>query len=275
MNKIETLVDDIYDVLDAEEGHMCKTSNLKTLGEEVAQAVSVALSAENGTRTTLRASNIGKPCDRQLWFDVNGFEGEEPAPHAKIKFLYGHVIEALLLFLAREAGHTVESAQEEVEIDGIKGHMDAVIDGVLVDVKSAATFSFQKFKDGTLPTDDPFGYIDQLSFYRQGKGTERAAFLAMDKQHGHLALFEPKRFRDVKPRIKHLKKTVKEHDMPARGFHDIPEGKSGNRGLGVECRYCAHKFNCWPNLRVFMYAHGPKFLTHVELTPKVPELTDD
>ena len=277
--KIETLVDDIYDLFDKEDGHGCKDGNLHWLAETVRSITQQTMEAGNEGRSTLRASNIGKPCDRQLWFECNGYIGEEMAPHVKIKFLYGHIIEALLLFLAMEAGHEVKDTQKEVKLAGITGHMDAVIDGVLVDVKSAATYSFKKFKDGTLDTSDAFGYIPQLSFYKQAHTTDRAGFLAMDKQHGHLAFLEPKKFEDMKPRIEYLKKTMASDDMPERGFNDEPDGKSGNYALCTECKYCSHKFNCWADsnsgkgLRVFAYANGPKFLTRTPNPPKVPEVT--
>ena len=39
--------------------------------------------------------------------------------------------------------------QAEAEVQGIKGSMDCKIDGVVTDVKSASTFGFKKFKDGS------------------------------------------------------------------------------------------------------------------------------
>jgi hypothetical protein len=75
------------------------------------------------------------------------------------KFLYGDTLEVLLLFLAKESGHEVTHEQYEVEADGVKGHTDAVIDGVPVDCKSASPSAYAKFENGQFVFDDPFGYI--------------------------------------------------------------------------------------------------------------------
>ena len=50
-------------------------------------------------------------------------------------------------------------------VHGIKGHRDAVIDGITIDVKSASRYGMQKFKDISYRDDDPYGYISQLSSY--------------------------------------------------------------------------------------------------------------
>ena len=81
-------------------------------------------------------SSIGKPT-RQLWYDklIHNSEARPLAPSTRIKFLYGHILEDLLILLSRVAGHTVTEEQKEVEVEGIKGHQDCKIDGVLVDCK--------------------------------------------------------------------------------------------------------------------------------------------
>ena len=278
--QFDTLVDDIYDLFDKEDGHKCKQANVTWLASELGTVIEQAMAQSNSRQGGLRASNIGKPCRRQLWFDCHGFEGEDLAPHTKLKFLYGHVIEALLLFLAKEAGHKVTDAQKEVEIDGIKGHMDAKIDGVLVDVKSASTYSFKKFKEGTLPQDDAFGYIPQLAFYNQADyvSGQTAAFLAMDKQNGHICAYAPSNLPDMKLKVPQIKAEMEGDQPPDRPYVGVPDGKSGNQILGVECRYCAHKFNCWTDanngqgVRVFAYSTGPKFFVEVVKEPNVPEI---
>ena len=78
----------------------------------------------------------------------------------------------------------VTDLQKEVSVNGIKGHQDCMIDGVLVDCKSASGRSFEKFSNNKLHTDDPFGYIAQISAYAEGNGVDEAAFLVIDKQHG-------------------------------------------------------------------------------------------
>src|SRR5690606_19057418 len=114
----------------------------------------------------LRVSNLGTPCDRRLWFSINHPELAEPLePHTRLKFLLGDVWEAVLLFLAKIAGHRVEGQQDEISLHGVLGHRDAVIDGTIVDVKSASSFSFDKFENHLKPEDDSFGYLTQINSY--------------------------------------------------------------------------------------------------------------
>jgi predicted heme/steroid binding protein len=231
---------------------------------------------ENRT-PTLRLSNIGKPL-RQLWYELNGFKGEELSAETKFKFLYGDILETLVLFLAEAAGHKVERLQEEVEVDGIKGHVDAVIDGRLFDVKSASSFSFKKFESAGLfeAGNDPFGYVGQLKGY-SGALSLPASWLVIDKTLGKICkldLPEDDPY-DVKSRIVRCRAAIIQDTPPERCYPDEPDGKSGNRKLGIGCSYCAYKFTCWSEanegkgLQVYSYSTGPRFLSHVEREPKV------
>lgn len=230
---------------------------------------------------TLRMSNVGRPCERQLYYEVNHKEEAEPLrPEAHLKFLYGDCIELLMLFLCEAAGHTVEGTQDEQEIEGIKGHRDAVIDGTVVDVKSASTYSFRKFSEGKLEEDDPFGYVDQLQSYLYSgqddpKVTDktRGAFLVVDKTLGHICLdFHETQDIDYSRIYRYKKSMVNSDRTPERGYDPVPDGKSGNEKLGVSCSYCSFSKKCWPQGRTFLYSSGPTTLVTVKREPNVPEL---
>jgi hypothetical protein len=275
MKTIDTLISDVEALF---EGHSIETGIEKFSDKLVSVFVTRFADYAEERKPTLRLSNIGKPL-RQLWYQLKGYEGEALPAAAKMKFLYGDVLEELLLFLAVEAGHTVERLQQEVRVDGIKGHIDAVIDGVLVDCKSCSSFSFKKFESKSLVDDDPFGYVAQLSGYSIALGGIDAAFWAVDKVLGHMCLcrFSKEELSeyDVSGRIEAARESLKSDDPPARCYEDIAEGKSGNRRLGIGCSYCPYKFECWKDandgqgLRVFSYSTGPKFLTHIEREPRV------
>ena len=102
---------------------------------------------ERSSKNNLRMSNVGKPI-RQLWYDLKS-EEEAQIPldsSVFIKFLYGHILEEVVLLLVKLAGHEVTSEQEEVDVDGVKGHMDCKIDGEVIDIKTASGFAFKKFR---------------------------------------------------------------------------------------------------------------------------------
>ncbi len=278
-----TIAEDIYHVLHEDTYHEASEENVQLAGEAFKDLLRQRLTKRHEVKgeDVLRFSALGKK-DRQLWYAANKPEvGEKLGGKQQFKFLYGDVIEVLLLFLAAEAGHVVEDQQKEVEVDGVKGHIDAVIDGILVDVKSASSYSFDKFKSGGYLFDDPFGYVSQLSGYASALGRGRAAFLVADKVSGEIAFVElDKAYLDGNPpaeRIAHLREVVNDPEPPARCYDTVPEGKSGNRKLGVGCSYCAYKEDCWSDanggtgLRKFFYSRGPVWLTDVKKEPRVNE----
>ena len=232
----------------------------------------------------LRLSGLGKP-DRQIYNSYHGVKGEPINGPTYIKFIYGHLTEAIILALTELAGHTVTGQQKKVQVEGVNGHIDGYIDGVLMDVKSCSSFGFKKFRNNKLHEDDPFGYIAQLRAYAEAEGQSTYGWLAFDKQNGSLAWLQyhedppagaPYKDAidwDVKERVKHVKKLVG-GPLPAVCYEEVPDGKSGNMQLATGCRWCAYKSVCWENLRVYRYANGPRYLTKVVKEPRVGGIPD-
>ena len=229
----------------------------------------------------LRMSSIGRE-DRKIWYDVHNKTQVKHPPELLLKFFYGNIVEALMLFLAAEAGHKVTNQQEEVKIEGITGHIDAMIDGAVVDVKSASTRAFRKFKTRTLLGNDPFGYIGQISGYMDAKDVLEGGFLAFDKSTGDITFMMVDELTKINAtdRIKHLKEIISLDEPPERCYDPIPLGVQGNYTLSTGCSYCDFKNICWKGandgsgLRVFQYSNGLKYFTHVEVEPKVEEITN-
>ncbi len=259
--------------------------NLNEFCENVSKAIVSSLSRfseKNGEkRLTLRMSNIGKPA-RQLWYDSHKpVSQEEELPYSLLlKFLYGEILEELLVLLIRTAGHTVDERQKEHLIDGITGHQDARVDGVLVDFKSASGRSFLKFKNYTLFDDDPFGYIAQLSGYAEAAKDDQAAFVVIDKVSGEITIMPIHRLEmiDVKKKVQYLKRVMENQTPPSKCYEDKEDGKSGNRKLAVGCTFCSHKVECWSDanngqgLRAFKYSNGIRYLSQISRLPDVEEV---
>jgi len=285
MKSTYNLVSDIYKLVESKE--VAEGVDIEACIDQFGEAVKVLMRQEftekRDDSRKLRMSNIGRE-DRFLWNVYNDVDkGEDIQPHTYVKFLYGHIIEELLLFLTRAAGHEVTDEQKKCEVNGIKGSMDCRIDGVVTDVKSTSTFAFKKFKEGTLAYDDPFGYVAQIKGYAHSEGETKFGWLAMDKQNGHLTylLYDTEDTQapihdlisyDIGERIEHIKKVVEQKEPPSVCYEPIADGKSGNQKLAIGCSYCAYKKECWPSVRGFAYSSGPRYLVEVHNEPKVQEI---
>jgi len=283
MKKLDTVVEDIYkEVSKISDGKTLKVTE-KQLDEFAAgmkSAMKHWLTPREVKKPYLRMSNIGKP-ERQLWYDMK-LDPKENIIDAstQIKFLYGHLLEEVVLFLVNLSGHKITDQQKEVKIKGIKGHMDCKIDGEVVDIKSASNFAFRKFKDGTLPNKDSFGYLAQLAGYEEAEQSTGGGFLAINKESGELSLFKPQSLDkpNIKQKIDTLNKQLKKKTPPARCHDTVPNGSYGNMQLPTECKWCPHKFVCHKDanegkgLRTFKYSTGLTYLTKVVRLPKVEEV---
>lgn len=283
MKKLENVVPDIYSLLQdlssgtplpLTEGEVDKVlSNMKE------SIMSWANPSQRNRDFTVRMSNIGKP-NRQLWYEKRDQDVSSTIDAAtQIKFLYGHLLEEVVLMLVRMAGHNVTDEQKEVSVNGIMGHMDSKINGEVVDVKTASRFAFNKFKEGRLAQDDPFGYLGQLAGYEKAEGTNGGGFLVMNKESGELCMFIPEDLDkpNIESKINNLIPALEFDTPPELCYAPIPDGKKGNMKLPKGCAWCKYKFDCHKDsndgqgLRAFKYSKGLTYFTKVEVEPKVEE----
>ena len=281
MPSIETLIEDIQRLVE-DDSHVVSDEAKERLGKDIAATIVSNLfndRAKQAAKGALRMSSLGTSCDRELWLKDRHPEAREALPYnARLKYLFGHILEELLLFLAEESGHKVEKRQQILNLNGVAGQRDCVIDGVQIDVKSASTRGFEKFKKHELETNDPFGYIVQNNAYWYADKEltdERVGFLAIDKQFGHvcLDLYPVDKSRDYSELVDQKRSVLASDAAPRRGYIPEPDGKSGNLKLCTKCSYCDVKGKCWPDLRAFLYSSGPRYLTHVAKLPDVREVT--
>jgi len=280
---IDTLIEDVYSVLT--DGYTKTDDNEKVIsafGDGLKELLRSRLTPRGPSNGLLRLSGIGKPA-RQLWYDSRGYDREALSGDKLLKFLYGDIIEEILLTLAKLSGHSVTHEQQTVKVAGITGHMDAVIDGHVVDVKSASPFAFKKFERATLAVDDPFGYMQQISAYTEAVPESKgSAFWAMNKVDGNLTLYQPsaEMLPDTTERVTYLQEMLKEDSPPERCYETEVDFKTGNEKLPIGCVFCDFKKECWKDsnkgegLKGYKYAAMPfpLYLTKIVKAPRVDEI---
>jgi len=229
---------------------------------------------------TLYFSEMSDPCVRKMWYKYHRPDlGEALSPVTRIKFIYGDMLESLVLQLARDAGHSVTNEQEVVEYvhadSGwrVRGRLDAIIDNVVVDVKSVTKFSQMKFDDGL--KDDPFGYYGQLNGYATVLKSPNMGFLTIQKELGHISYYpftqDTNDFAHTFARARHA---VDRDQAIDEKLPTLPQSKtSKNEKLCSTCGYCPYKKECFPEVRAFSYAGKVEWLTKVVDVPRVPEIT--
>jgi hypothetical protein len=278
MKNIHTLIPDIYELLKTKGWYdgTIRASFEAEISSRLASSFNQP--QEQGK---LRLSQLGPRCPRAFWYSIHEPGVAEPLPPwATFKYSYGHIIEALVIALAKAAGHEVTGEQDALTLDGVVGHRDCVIDGCIVDIKSASSIGFKKIRDGQLAVVDDFGYLDQLDGYIGASDLDplvvvknKGYILAVDKTLGHFALYEHKyREENIKRRITECKRIAELSNPPACECRSRQSGSSGNMELDVKASYNPYKWSCNPSLRCFLYADGPRYLTKVIRKPDVKEI---
>jgi len=296
-SNFESLLVDVKAVLDSGSKEKLGTEQVMALagmGGRMATHLKNDLDPRADTRKVrgekvIYASELGSECIRKLYLRITDPNNPNVLPleaTARVKFIFGDLVEELALTLAEFAGHKVEDRQKEVVFDlkngwTIRGRIDAVIDGVVVDVKSCSSRAFVKYvENGLTPETDTFGYLWQLGVYSAVLENPNAGFWFICKESGeqHVEGFSPKSVTEMQKVIRERGNQIVdmlESGTPPDRLADKPDGKSGNRKLCTTCSYCEFRTVCWPDARTFIYSHGPVFMTEVKKVPKVPEVRTD
>ena len=202
----------------------------------------------------LRASRIGHPCNRNLWYSVNGTTEETNGKSKRILEL-GKILEPVIINWLRNDGWKVrrnpidesnEGISLSISVNGgtISAHPDCLISKddsgvILADIKTMNDRAFRNIKrEGTIKAFP--NYADQLTIYAQamknsGFKVDKLAIVALNKNDcdGHIDFFdfEPERFEALKQRAENI-----------FASDDAPD--KGERFQDWCCSYCGFNHLC-------------------------------
>tara|TARA_Y100000004_G_scaffold156072_1_gene180961 strand:- start:133 stop:1026 length:894 start_codon:yes stop_codon:yes gene_type:complete len=248
---------------------------------------------ERQTDFKYRMSNIGRPLC-QLQMEKSGAEAEPMPYNAKMRNLFGDLIEAAAVTIMKASGVEVEGIQKKVSYkfddNEIHGTMDVKIGGKVWDIKSASPYSFDnKFGENggfdALKQDDAFGYVAQGYMYGEADNSDFGGWIAINKSTGEWCSTEvPPEDSSKEETINAVKTSIKklESNEPfKRCFSDIEEvfykKPTGNRVLSKECSFCPYKRPCWGNKIQYLpqqqsKGKNPKWVWYTEINnPRVED----
>ena len=256
-------------------------------GEACKQAFKKQFTDTRENKFRIRMSSIGRPLC-QLQMEKSGAEAEPMPYNTKMRNLFGDLIEASAVAIMKAAGIRLEDLQKEVKLklgkQTIKGTYDVKIQNKIWDIKSASPYSFDhKFgEDGgfdAILKQDTFGYVSQGYLYSNAEKTDFGGWIAINKSTGEWSIAETplSDSKYSKDAIELAQKNIEALESNApfkRLFKDEEEffnkKATGNRTLGLECRFCAYKKPCWgKNLQYLPQqqskALNPKWVWYTEV----------
>lgn len=192
-------------------------------------------------------SSLGK-CVRQLAYRYHGFKGEPMPAKSKMTVFFGDIIEAAIYAISNAAGWEIHDIQRYITIDEIGGHTDGMpAEDTVFDVKSASSASFEIAKRNG-GVDDGFGYLTQLSLYKEGLQVQKGFFVFVNKNTGEIEVFEAPHTPDLVDLAKAKYKMVLDSTpdrLPPRPYTTEIDPKSKKTRLCMQCKFCDYRYLCW------------------------------
>ena len=200
-------------------------------------------SRNNGKkRNYLGMSEIGRPCNRELWLNFRGFPRIPIEGRIIMLFEFGDLIEDRVIYWLREAGYSVTDQQLSFSShnDWFKGHCDGTISGVtkkdhILEIKSANKNKFESFKRFGVRKTYPV-YYSQVQCYMGYSSLERALVIVQCKDtseiYGERIYFNNTDFQALHRRALDI---ISANTIPPRPFDPN----------SFECKYCNQRIVCY------------------------------
>ena len=267
-------------------------ANLQQFADDIKAAMIRQFNGDKDEKFRIRMSSIGKPL-RQLCLERDhGFRNGDN-PTFKILVAYGDMIEALFMFIMREAGVDIVSFDEKVELEiggtTLVGTYDVVIrakiEDRVYDIKSCSPWAYEnKFSSySSVARNDSFGYVGQGFGYAEALKMKFGGWIVINKVNGNFKVVGvPDSIHDsekdihmqvIKDNVEHV---VQGKPTPpcACAEEETFNGKpTGNIRLNKSGRFCNYKADvCHPGLRylpeVCSKAKNPKMFYYTYVDPK-------
>lgn len=201
----------------------------------------------------MRASRVGFPCDRNLFYSVNGYDETVSARSHRI-FAVGTALEAVAVDWLREEGwdvlHNPGSQKAELELEipvaggRLSGHPDCIISRpsmgrILIDVKTMNERAFTRWKREGTEKNKP-QYVDQVHVYANAAmaakfSIERLGIVGINKNNSdmHIDIFDYS-----------LERMAAIVERTERIFALSSPPEPGDRMEGWCCGYCGYAHVC-------------------------------
>lgn len=207
--------------------------------------------ADNYRRPHLGCSELGKPCDRALWFSFRWATSQQFDGRMLRLFLRGHREEELFIEELRALGAEIldkdPDTQQQFRWVGYKGHLAGSADAVglglpeapktwaIVEFKTHSDKSFNELKKNGVEK-SKVEHFTQMQMYMGFAELTRALYLAVNKNTDELysewVHFEPALFNACKDRAKKIIDATE----PLVGVSTDSDW--------YQCRFCEHKNIC-------------------------------
>ena len=200
----------------------------------------------------IRASSIGNPCERHLWYRFRWAHLPERFDGRKLRLFHtGHAEEARMIAWLRMAGVEVQDVDpvtgaqwEVVAVDGhLKGHLDGIATGILeapvtphlLECKTHNQKSFDQLKRHGVAVAKP-EHVAQMQVYMHLAGLSRAFYLAKHKDSDEL--YAERIHYDAAAALALMAKAerIKEANAAPPRISDDPEF--------FQCRWCPSRAIC-------------------------------
>ena len=238
----------------------------------------------------IRMSGLGRPICQQILEREKHVEDMDY--NAFFRFLFGDIVESVLVLIMEQADVEIVEKQKAVSLDiagqKILGTLDLILKdemGVdkVWDVKSASEWAF-KFKYtgyggyDKIKEDDPFGYVMQGHLYGEATGLPFGGWIVVNKSSGEIAMVEApdwqeedrkEYMKDAEVRVKRLLDPNPDFVKPFKSEFETYKVKgeiirTGNKTLPKICGMCGYRSHCWSKAQL----HG-KVTSKAKSPPKV------
>lgn len=262
-----------------------KSKELKELSNRIAKSILNTLRERGEGEPLIRASNIGRPLRYLYLLSKSPRVKEELTLKTYFKFIIGSVMEEVILWMIERTGdYVVRDRQKTIgPFKGVKGHLDVVINDVLLDVKTSSGNSFFKFFNNALFSEqgDSFGYLHQLGFYHLAdkSGANYVGFIVFNRDtlELKLSLFDTSRLPDPLKKIDEIKSCLKSDVPPDLCYPLKVDDKNGKVTINSKCTYCQFFRKCYDlnkDFRAFQYSKTVEYITKDSVPDniRVPEI---
>lgn len=230
------------------------------------------------SRGYLGMSEIGKPCERAIWYSWRKFT---PAPmdgRVLVLFELGDHVEQIIARNLRLAGYELWNAYPDQQLSFsdhggfFSGHCDGVIrlrnlEGApmaILECKSANKTKFEEMQKHGVEKANPT-YFAQMQCYMGYHGLDHAAFMAMNKNdstiYDEVIRFRKDIFDGLKDRAARVLAT---HDKD--GILIVPDRMVNDKD-SFECKWCQYRTHCYEPDEAIQESMMCRSCNHFELLP--------